>query len=114
MSNPLYTIDLAHPPRHPDRVEEELQAAWQKVRNSHTLHLLKIIHGYGSSGQGGSTRTVVRNWAFKHRSRFRAVINGEDYTLFSAAIQQIRQELNDYNDPDLAHGNPGTLIVWIR
>jgi hypothetical protein len=114
MSNPLLTVDLAHPSRHPDRVEEELRAAWQNVRNSHTLHILKIIHGYGSSGQGGSTRTVVRNWAFKHRTRFRAVINGEDYTLFNPATQKMRHECGDYNDPDLALGNPGALIVWIR
>jgi hypothetical protein len=114
MSSPLHTIDLAHPPLHPDRVEEELQAAWQKVRNSRTLHILKIIHGYGSSGQGGSTRTYVRNWAFNHRSRFRAVINGEDYTLFNSATQEMRHDCGDYNDPDLTRGNPGALIVWIR
>jgi hypothetical protein len=114
VSSPIHTIDLAHPPRHPDRVEEELQNAWQMVRNSSSLHILKIIHGYGSSGRGGSTRTLVRNWAFQHRDRFRSIINGEEYTLFDPATQTMRRELPTYDDPDIASGNPGMLVIWVR
>ncbi len=110
----VYTVDVAHPPLHPDRVEEQLRAAWQKVRNSPSLHILKIIHGYGSTGQGGSTRTVVRNWAFAHRKRFRAVINGEEYTLFDRATQHMRGEVGSYDDPDLTAGNAGILVIWVH
>lgn len=114
MSSPVYTIDLAHPPHHPDRVEEELQYAWQKVRNSSSLHLLKIIHGYGSSGRGGSTRTLVRNWAFRNRSRFRSIISGEEYTLFNNATQDMRRAIPSFDDPDIVHGNPGILVIWVH
>lgn len=114
MSSPLYTIDIAHPPRHPARAEEELHDAWQIVRTSPSLHILKVIHGYGSSGQGGSTRTLARNWAFTHRTRFRAIINGEDYTVFDSTTQQMRQETGSFDDPDLTRGNSGILIIWVR
>jgi hypothetical protein len=114
VNSPVYTVDIAHPPRHPDRAEEELRAAWQTVRSSPELHILKVIHGYGSSGQGGSTRTLARNWAFTQRARFRAIINGEDYTLFDLTTQQMRQKTCAYNDPDLAHGNAGILVIWVK
>jgi hypothetical protein len=114
MKSPVYTIDIAHPPRHPDRAEEEMEAAWQTVRTSPSLHILKIIHGYGSSGQGGSTRTLARNWAYSNRARFRAIVNGETYTLFETTTQAMRLETGPYDDPDLVHGNPGILVIWVR
>jgi hypothetical protein len=114
MSSPLYAIDIAHPPLHPDRAEEAMHAAWQKVRSSSTLRILKIIHGYGSSGRGGSTCTLAHNWAFTHRARFRAIIPGEVYTLFDATTQQMRRETGVYDDSDIANGNKGILIIWVR
>ena len=110
----LHTIDLAHPPRPAEIVEEELEGGWHLVRRSKQLRLLKVVHGYGSSGRGGTTRTVVRNWAFAHRRYFRAVIEGERYTLFDEDTQAIRQALGAYDDPDLGGGNPGCTILWIH
>lgn len=110
----LHTIDIAHPPRPAEIVEEELEEAWHLVRRSRQLRLLKIVHGYGSTGRGGTTRTVVRNWAFAHRRHFRAVIEGERYSLFDEDTQAVRQALGDYNDPDLGGGNPGLTILWVH
>jgi len=114
VKSPVHTIDIAHPPRHPDRAEEDLQAAWELVRTSPDLRILKVIHGYGSSGQGGSTRTLARNWAFTRQARFRAIINGEDYSLYDSRTQLMRQETGFVDDPDLTRGNSGILIIWIR
>ena len=114
MEGPVYTIDVAHPPRHPDRVEEELNDAVRRVRASGHVRILKVIHGYGSTGRGGSTATVARNWAFRHRARFRAIINGEEYTPFDATTQEMRTVVGSYGDPDLLHGNAGILIVWVQ
>jgi hypothetical protein len=112
--NPLYTIDVAHPPRHPDEVEEDLIQAWSHVRNTSALHVLKIVHGYGSHGKGGATREHVRDWVFKHRHKFRNTINGEDYTLYNAATVEMRAELGAYDDDDLNSANPGVIIVWVK
>lgn len=110
----LLTIDVAHPPLHPDQVEEELLRALSKVQNSPALHILKIVHGHGSSGRGGSTKETVRNWAFRNRHRFRAVVEGEQYSLYNPTVQEMRKDVGDYIDPDLSAANPGITIIWIK
>ncbi|MGH7456599.1 MAG: hypothetical protein ACRENG_34945, partial [bacterium] len=81
-ANYFFVIDVGHPPRSAQQVENELAEALAKVRNSSTRRVIKAVHGYGSHGRGGSTKETVRNWAFQFRRRFRAVINGEDYGIF--------------------------------
>jgi len=112
--NPVYTIDVAHPPRHPDEVEEDLLQAWSHVRNSPTLRLLKIIHGYGSHGKGGTTRGHVRDWVFRNRLKFKNTIDGENYSLHNAALEELRKELGAYEDGDLNSANPGIIVVWVK
>lgn len=114
MLSPILTIDVAHPPRHPDVVEEDLLRAWSQVRNSSSLHILKIIHGYGSSGKGGATKELVRNWTFRQKSKFKAVIAGEEYSVYNAATQEVRSEVGNYADADLGAGNAGITIVWVK
>ncbi|HXG00607.1 MAG TPA: hypothetical protein VNL69_07465 [Bacteroidota bacterium] len=112
--SPVVVIDVAHPPRAPEVVEDELLQAWTSVRNSPSLRVIKVIHGYGSTGKGGSTRENVRNWAFRNRRHFRAVLNGEDYTLFNNEVQQMRLQVGQYPDPDLQFGNPGITVLWVK
>lgn len=111
---PLYTIDVAHPPRHPDKVEEDLLQGWMHVRNSSTLRLFKIVHGYGSHGHGGSTKDHARNWVFQNRLKFRQIIDGENYTLHNAAIAELRKELGQFEDSDLNAANPGIIVIWVK
>lgn len=111
MSIPLLTIDVAHPPRHPDEVEDELLRALLQVQSSPSLRIIKIIHGYGS---GGATRDTVRNWAFRNRLKIKAVINGEDYSLYESATQSMRKAVGNFVDADLDAGNNGITIVWVK
>lgn len=114
MSVPLYVIDVAHPPRTADHVESELIRAWSQVRNSSTLRVLKIVHGYGSKGKGGSTREVVRNWAYHNRGKFRMVFDGEGYSLGNPDVQELVKEVGNYVDSDLERANPGILLIWVK
>ena len=114
MSSPLSTVDISHPPMHPDKVEAALLDAWGSVRNDPGLRVLKIIHGYGSGGRGGSSRDVVRNWAFRQRGRFRRIIYGEDYALLDAPTQEMLKEVGQYRDRDLTMRNPGITIIWVK
>jgi hypothetical protein len=114
MSAPLYTIDVAHPPRNAEEVEAELVAAWSEVRNSAAVRILKVIHGYGSGGKGGSTKEVVRNWAFRNRGKFRMIIEGERYSLGLPEVQELRKELGNYPDNDLERANPGVILIWVK
>lgn len=112
--NVFHTIDVAHPPRHPDVVERELNDALSTARNSSSLRILKIIHGHGSSGKGGSTKEVARNWAFRQRSRVRGIINGENYEVYDTDVQEMRSEVGQYPDIDLNNGNPGITVIWVK
>jgi hypothetical protein len=112
--NYLLTLDVGHPPRPPKQVENELDAALMKVRNSFTLRAIKVIHGYGSHGQGGHTKVTVRNWAFQFRRRFRAIINGEDYDIFDDDTQELRNECGQLADNDLGIGNAGITLIWVK
>jgi len=114
MSSPILTIDVAHPPLHPDEVEEELLRAWSQVRNAASVRLLKIIHGHGSSGKGGSTKETVRHWIYRHRNKFRLVVEGEQYNLSDPDTQKIRVEVGQYDDTDLRSPNPGITVIWVK
>jgi hypothetical protein len=113
-ANYFLVIDVAHPPRPPEQVETELAAALTKVRNSSTLRAIKVIHGYGSHGRGGSTKETVQNWAYQFRRRCRAVIAGENYTIFDAETQRMRQACGQISDPDLGGNNPGLTLIWVK
>lgn len=110
----LLIIDVAHPPRHPDAVEEELQNALQKARNSSSIRVVKVIHGYGSSGRGGTTHETVRNWGYANRRRIREIIPGESYGLTDASTIALRHEVGDFPDSDIGARNRGITILWVR
>lgn len=110
----LLTVDIAHPPRSQERAEHELTEAWRHVRNSPTLRVLKIVHGHGSSGKGGTLRTVARNWAYRHRSRFLRIIDGERYSPFDPDTRDLLQGVGDFPDGDRGVDNPGILIIWVK
>ncbi len=114
MDSPLHTIDVAHPPRHPDTVERDILDALAHVRRSDPLRVLKIIHGYGSSGKGGSTKEIVKNILFRQRRRCLAVIEGERYGLLDADTQALRAEVGPFPDQDLGAANPGITVVWAK
>jgi hypothetical protein len=114
MPEPLHTIDVGHPARPADEVERVLDDALALVRSSPSLRVLKIIHGYGRSGRGGSTKEVILNWAHRRRSHLRAVIPGERYGLFDPVTQQLRREAGPFPDRDLDRANPGVTLLWVK
>lgn len=113
-SDYILVIDVGHPPRPPQQVENALAEALAKVRCSSTIRAIKVIHGYGSHGRGGSTKETVRNWTFQFRRRFRAVINGEDYDIFDDDSQAMRQVCGQISDSDLGMANAGMTLIWVK
>ena len=68
------------------RLEAELEAA----RHMNTP-LLKLIHGYGSSGKGGRIRTASRKYlrAAQEQGRIYAVLPGERLTIFDEEAHRL-------------------------
>jgi hypothetical protein len=76
--------------------------------------LLKLIHGYGSSGTGGEIRLAVQSRLIElHRTgQVRAVIYGEDWSKSDSKTWELliaRPELKQ--DSDLGRKNAGITIV---
>ncbi|MBS4027566.1 MAG: hypothetical protein KGZ58_02920 [Ignavibacteriales bacterium] len=114
MHNYIYTLDIAHPPVSSDEAEVIMQVEVRKIRNSSSLRVLKIIHGYGSGGRGGTLKTTIRNWLFENRSSFRCMIDGEQANIYNEDIQQMLRECGHNADTDLRSPNRGITIVWVK
>ena len=90
-----------------------LDDALRTVSLSSQLRVMKIIHGYGSHGKGGSLKTLVRNWAFTRRSRFKEIIDGENLSSFNPIIQKLLSSVEaDFSY--IGAPNEGMTILWIR
>lgn len=114
MENYIYTIDVAHPPLKPATVEKMLLDALLHVRNHPHLRVIKVIHGYGSSGRGGQTRETVRNWAHCNKKHILETIHGEEFNTFDVQTQSMRDECGIITDNGLGKGNPGVTLFWIK
>lgn len=55
--------------------------------------VVKIIHGYGSSGKGGAIRTAIREQVAQwlREGKVLRVVSGEDWSIFDSASQDLRQ-----------------------
>jgi len=91
------------------RLERELAVARQQG-----CALLKIIHGYGSSGVGGDIRIAVqkRLRELAEAGNIRGCIFGEDWSKANEQTWELVQaEPGLKADRDLGRGNRGITIV---
>jgi len=93
------------------RLDQELALARRQ-----RIAVLKIIHGYGSTGAGGDIRMAVqkRLYELAEASQIRGCIFGENWAKSDNAawrLLQARPELK--TDLDLGRGNEGITIVVI-
>jgi hypothetical protein len=79
--------------------------------------LLKIIHGYGSTGKGGTIRKVCRQKLMEYRRRWiiTGICCGEDLTPFSEEGRRFAEKCPEIRkDSDWGMGNPGVTIVMFK
>ena len=95
-------------------VSEAIRIAKQKINSARTkgVGVLKLVHGYGSSGKGGKIRIELREELLKMKSRrmISDVIFGEDFSR-NKCKQLLRRfpELKD--EEDFNHNNKGVTLV---
>lgn len=93
------------------RLAHELQKARQSREE-----IVKLIHGYGSSGVGGVIRIAV--WSelrrMKERGQIRAFCGGEDWRISNEIAWEILKKFPELKkDPDLGRGNKGVTVVML-
>lgn len=76
--------------------------------------VLKIIHGYGSSGKGGRIREEARRYLGRLRVRgeVREVIPGEEFSIFNPATRAAFDRCGALRkDRDLERHNNGVTFI---
>jgi hypothetical protein len=93
------------------RLESELALARQQ-----RCTVLKLIHGYGSTGAGGDIRIAVqkRLYEMAQNGQIRACIYGENWSKSNEETWELLQTQPDLkNDSDVGRGNRGITIVLL-
>lgn len=79
--------------------------------------VLKVIHGYGSTGKGGTLRHGLRK-SFGLRKKegvLREFIPGEDFSIFNhSTLSLLEAEPELRGDPDLETANDGITVLWLK
>jgi hypothetical protein len=93
-----------------DEAERVLDEALRSTQLSGSTRVIRVIHGYGSGGKGGTLRTTVRNWAFRRRERIRMVIPGEEYSPLDPTVGRVLQE-GGISLPEMGPSDPGVTFL---
>ena len=93
------------------RLDRELSIARQEKAK-----LLKLVHGYGSTGQGGDIRIAVQKRLLEmaQNGRIRGCIFGENWSKSDETAWKLLQSQPELkNDSDLGRRNRGITIVLL-
>lgn len=115
VSNDTKIIDLEA--GFPDRVQalKKLEGALAEAQRR-KITVLKIVHGYGSSGVGGILRPVVRNFLRRARERgaIRLFVNGESFSSYDLRSKELMAQAPQLVlDKDLGKANKGITLVLL-
>lgn len=78
------------------------------------VKVLKIIHGYGSTGTGGRIRIEARRYleGLKRRGQIRDYITGEQFTIFDEPTRNAFSSCDELRrDHDLERHNNGVTFI---
>ncbi len=81
------------------------------------VRVLKVIHGYGSSGKGGVLCVGLRrSFALrKKEGAIRDYIPGQDFSIFNPATLMLLENVPEAKgDPDLDATNEGVTLLWLK
>ena len=93
------------------RLDRELATAAQ-----HGLRILKLIHGYGSTGVGGDLRIAIQKRLrdLQDQGAIRACIFGENWSPSdSETWTLLKRHPALKSDPDIGRNNRGITIVFL-
>ncbi len=96
--------------------DEAVRRITYNIRNGKAMgaSAVKIIHGYGSTGKGGTIRQRARAYleSQKQKGLIRDWIAGEDFSIFNPAVIEAFKNCGELRrDGDLDRHNNGITIV---
>lgn len=115
MALPLKTIMLKEGLPTVTEARARLNAEIDAARRS-GITALKIVHGYGSTGRGGTLREAIRASLRKRRKegRIRAFVPGERWDSLDETARVLIEQCPPLSrDPDLGRYNEGITLVLL-
>jgi hypothetical protein len=100
-------------------VDEARRLVAEEIRKAKRegVRILKIIHGYGSSGKGGALCVGLRK-SFKLRKKEGVIhdfVAGEDFSIFNEIVLKMLEAAPELRgDHDLNATNEGVTVVWVK
>jgi hypothetical protein len=98
-----------------DQACQKLEAALARARKD-GVAVLKVIHGYGSTGAGGVLRFAIRGFLRqrKERGEIAAFVNGESFSSFEERSKALLAKAPELVlDGDLGRANKGITLVLL-
>jgi hypothetical protein len=91
-------------------IEEIKRAKRERAR------VLKVIHGYGSTGKGGTLCVGLRK-SFGLRKKegvIKEFVAGEDFSIFNGTVLKMLEAAPELRgDSDLNATNEGVTVLWL-
>lgn len=113
MASRIETVNIKAGLPTAEEAKQRLEAELQRARSAGAA-VLKLVHGYGSTGKGGRLRTSLRAEldALHAAGRIGSIVTGESFSIFDAASRGLLDRYPDLRrDSDLERGNPGVTLV---
>jgi hypothetical protein len=98
-----------------DQAYQKLEAALVRARKDGIV-VLKVIHGYGSTGTGGVLRFAIRGFLRQRKElgEIAAFVNGESWSSFDMRSKTVFAKAPELLlDSDVGRGNKGITLVLL-
>jgi hypothetical protein len=100
-------------------LDEARRLVLEEIRKSKRegVRVLKVIHGYGSSGKGGTLNHGLKKSFVlrKQEGVIKDYIPGENFTIFNPVVLELLEAVPELRaDSDLAATNEGVTVLWLK
>jgi hypothetical protein len=114
MNLKTYNVEAGFP-----SLDEARRLVLEQIRKSRRegVRVLKIIHGYGSSGKGGTlNHGLKKSFALRKKEGvIKDFIPGENFTIFNPIVLELLEAVPELRaDPDLSTTNEGVTVLWLK
>jgi hypothetical protein len=99
-----------------DEARRQVIAEIKRARQG-GVRVLKVIHGYGSSGKGGALCVGLRKSFGLRRKEgvIKDFVAGEDFSIFNPTVLAMLELIPELRgDSDLGATNEGITVLWIK
>ena len=111
----IYEVNIEQGYPTVDTAMKYIEQAFSRAK-AYGYPVIKLIHGYGSSGSGGKIKTAFHRELNKYKAagKIREFASGENFTPFDSATQRMIAAYPDITrDSDYLKTNQGITVILI-